>query len=197
MRLGQVAMEALRAEITGCLKPGDELVVACPVALKGTSVIAKNKKDKLAERFSAGFIQNCVSLRDDYGAGSIVWKIAQEADASALYAMGEGGFLSALWKMAEASEVGLEADFRKVPIRQETIEICEFFNLNPYQLISSGSMLIGTDHGSQLVDALAKEGIHAAVIGKAVEGNDRVIFNDGEKRFLEPPKADELYRAFD
>ena len=47
------------------------------------------------------------------------------------------------------------------------------------------------------MDALAKEGIHAAVIGKAVEGNDRVIFNDGEKRFLEPPKADELYRAFD
>ena len=40
MRLGQAAMEALRAEITGCLKPGDELVVACPVALKGTSVIA-------------------------------------------------------------------------------------------------------------------------------------------------------------
>ena len=39
MRLGQAAMEALRAEITGCLKPGDELVVACPVALKGTSVI--------------------------------------------------------------------------------------------------------------------------------------------------------------
>ena len=108
MRLGQAAMEALRAEITGCLKPGDELVVACPVALKGTSVIAKNKKDKLAERFSAGFIQNCISLRDDYGAGSIVWKIAQEAEASALYAMGEGGFLSALWKMAEASEVGLE-----------------------------------------------------------------------------------------
>ena len=81
MRLGQAAMEALRAEITGCLKPGDELVVACPVALKGTSVIAKNKKDKLAERFSAGFIQNCISLRDDYGAGSIVWKIAQESDA--------------------------------------------------------------------------------------------------------------------
>mgnify|MGYP000408830637 CR=1 FL=1 len=44
MRLGQAAMEALKAEITGCLQPGDELVVACPVALKGTSVIAENKK---------------------------------------------------------------------------------------------------------------------------------------------------------
>ena len=149
MRLGQAAMEALRAEITGCLKPGDELVVACPVALKGTSVIAKSKKDKLAERFSAGFIQNCIFLWDSYGAQrevesqtaaneqsdthsdtqagaqagqsekhSVVWKIAEEAGASALYAMGEGGFLSALWKMAEASEVGLEVDFRKVLIRQ-------------------------------------------------------------------------------
>lgn len=31
MRLGQAAMEALRAEITGCLQPGDELAVVCPV----------------------------------------------------------------------------------------------------------------------------------------------------------------------
>ncbi len=56
--------------------------------------------------------------------------------------MGEGGFLSALWKMAEASEVGLEADFRKVPIRQETIEVCEIFALNPYKLQADGAVLI-------------------------------------------------------
>ena len=165
MRLGQAVMEALRAEITGCLKPGDELVVACPVALKGTSVIAKNKKDKLAERFSAGFIQNCVSLWDAYGAGSIVWKIAQEADASALYAMGEGGFLSALWKMAEASEVGLEADFRKVPIRQETIEVCEIFDLNPYKLQADGAVLIGIRGGEALVQRLRNEGQTVAMTG--------------------------------
>ena len=42
MRLGQAAMEALRAEITGCLQPGDELAVVCPVGLKGTSIIAQS-----------------------------------------------------------------------------------------------------------------------------------------------------------
>ena len=216
MRLGQAAMEALRAEITGCLKPGDELVVACPVALKGTSVIAKNKKDKLAERFSAGFIQNCVSLRDDYGAGSIVWKIAQEADASALYAMGEGGFLSALWKiaqeaeasalyamgeggflsalwkMAEASEVGLEADFRKVPIRQETIEVCEIFDLNPYKLQADGAVLIGIRGGEALVQRLRNEGFMAEVIGQTNSGNDRLLYSGGSARYLERPAEDEL-----
>ena len=194
MRLGQAAMEALRAEITGCLKPGDELVVACPVALKGTSVIAKNKKDKLAERFSAGFIQNCVSLWDAYGAGSIVWKIAQEADASALYAMGEGGFLSALWKMAEASGVGLSADLRSVPIRQETIEICEIFDVNPYKLLSGGSILLGIQGGDAFVQELRREGIMAAVIGQTNSGNDRLLYSCGNARYLERPAEDEWKR---
>ena len=185
MRLGQAAMEALRAEITGCLKPGDELVVACPVALKGTSVIAKNKKDKLAERFSAGFIQNCVSLWDAYGAGSIVWKIAQEADANALYAMGEGGFLSALWKMAEASEVGLEADFRKVPIRQETIEVCEIFDLNPYKLQADGAVLIGIRGGEALVQRLRNEGFMAEVIGQTKPGDNMEQITADILKFIE------------
>ena len=51
-----------------------------------------------------------------YGVGenpeeSAAWETAKKAGATALYAMGEGGFLSALWKMAEASQVGLEMDF--------------------------------------------------------------------------------------
>ena len=225
MRLGQAAMEALRAEITGCLKPGDELVVACPVALKGTSVIAKSKKDKLAERFSAGFIQNCIFLWDSYGAQrevesqtavneqsdthsdtqagaqagqsekhSVVWKIAEEAGASALYAMGEGGFLSALWKMAEASEVGLEVDFRKVLIRQETIEVCEIFDLNPHKLQAEGSVLIGIRGGEALVQRLRNEGFMAEIIGQTNSGNDRLLYSGGSARYLERPAADEIYR---
>ena len=148
--------------------------------------------DKLAERFSAGFIQNCVSLWDAYRAGSIVWKIAQEADASALYAMGEGGFLSALWKMAEASEVGLEADFRKVPIRQETIEVCEIFDLNPYKLQADGAVLIGIRGGEALVQRLRNEGFVAEVIGQTNSGNDRLLYSGGSARYLERPAEDEL-----
>ncbi len=53
------------------------------------------------------------------------WKMAEAAGANALYAMGGGRLLSALWKMAEASQTGLTADLRHVPVRQETIEICE------------------------------------------------------------------------
>ena len=107
----------------------------------------------------------------------------------------EGGIFGALWEMAEASGVGLEIDLKKIPVRQESIEICEYFGINPYELISSGSMLIAASDGNMLVRNLEKEGIPAAVVGKAMEGNDRILINDGEVRFLEPPKTDELYKV--
>ena len=106
--------------------------------------------------------------------------------------MGEGGFLSALWKMAEASEVGLEADFRKVPIRQETIEVCEIFDLNPYKLQADGAVLIGICGGEALVQRLRNEGFMAEVIGQTNSGNDRLLYSGGSARYLERPTEDEL-----
>ncbi len=44
---------------------------------------------------------------------------------------------------------------------------------------------------------LERAGIPAAVIGKASAGNDRVLYQGEERRFLEPPKTDELYKAME
>ena len=107
----------------------------------------------------------------------------------------EGGIFGALWEMAEASGIGMEIDLKKIPVRQETIEICEYFDINPYELISSGCMLMAASDGNTIVRELEKAGIHAAVVGKAMEGNDRVLYAAGERRFLEPPKADDLYNV--
>ena len=108
----------------------------------------------------------------------------------------EGGIFGALWEVAVAGGVGLSVDLKKVPLKQETVEICEFFDLNPYQLISSGSMLIACDRGHDLVSHLEKLRIHSAVVGKFTDNNDKIIIYDaGETRYLEPPKTDELYKA--
>ncbi len=75
------------------------------------------------------------------------------------------------------------------------MEVCEFFGINPYQLISSGCMLMAAENGMTLQRELEKAGICASIIGKATEGNDRVLLNEDERRFLEPPKTDELYKV--
>ena len=121
--------------------------------------------------------------------------VAVRSGVSAMHDVTEGGIFGALWEMAEASGVGLEIDIKKIPIRQETVEVCEFFGINPYQLISSGCMLMAAEDGNMLVRELEKAGIPATIIGKATEGNDRVLINADEQRFLEPPKTDELYKV--
>ena len=120
--------------------------------------------------------------------------LAAEFGISAMHDVTEGGIYGALWEMAEASGIGLEIDLKAIPIRQETVEICEYFGLNPYYLISSGCMLMAGDRGHDLVRELEKAKIPAAVIGKAVEGKTRRILNGEEEAYLERPRTDELYR---
>lgn len=199
MKLGKEAMEALKAQVTGSLLPGDELVVAGAVGLRGTALLTAHKYTELKEYFSPGFLYGAKCLYADYGVGenvkeSAAWKMAEKAGARALFAMGEGGFLSALWKMAEASQVGLGADLRKVPIRQETIEICELFDLNPYKALSGGAVLLGIRGGEALVSEYRRMGLMAAVIGQTNEGNDRLLYSGENARYLERPAKDEILK---
>lgn len=195
MKLGQKAMEALQAEITGRLAAGDELVVVENIALKGTALLAEKKYEYLRGFFSEGFLHDAKGF-DTKGGGeeSREWKTALEAGASAMYAMGEGGVLSALWKMAEASQVGLRADLRKIPVRQETIEICERFDLNPYKLLSCGAILVGIRGGEALVQEYRRIGIPAAVIGQTNRENDRLLYSGENVRYLERPGQDEILK---
>ena len=68
------------------------------------------------------------------------------------------------------------------------MEICEYFDINPYELISSGCMLMAAPDGNGLVMALERAGIPATVIGKATEGNDRTIRSGEENVFWNRPK---------
>ena len=90
---------------------------------------------------------------------------------------------------------GLEMDFTKVPIRQETIEICEIFDVNPYKLQSEGTILIGVPAGEALVLELRRMGLMAAVIGQTNSGNDRMLYYNGNGRYLERPAKDEIYKV--
>ena len=96
--------------------------------------------------------------------------------------------------MAQAGNVGLDIDFRSIPVKQEIIELCEMYDINPYKLESDGALLIAADDADTLINLLEKEGIKAAVIGRATDNNDKVINNLDEVRYLDTPQRDEIYR---
>lgn len=177
------------------LKPSQELVMTKWAGLEGTAILAADMEEKLRTRYPLDLIESAKGMIEHISVVEEA-KIAREHGAVAMHDITEGGVFGALWEMAAASDVGLCVDLKKIPLRQETVEICEFFDLNPYMLISSGCMLMAADHGNELAEALQQAGIPAAVIGRVTAGHDRVIINEDERRFLEPPKTDELYKAY-
>ncbi len=190
--IGKVKKEELIT--TSGARPGDDVVITKWIGLEGTAIIAGEKEEELSRRFNPSFMKEAMgfsrllSVVKDAG-------IAKSIGVSSMHDITEGGVFGALWEVAQASGTGLSIDLKEIPIRQETVEICEFFGISPYELVSSGSMLITSPKGHDIVRALKKEGINAAVVGKVTEGNDRIHVNGDEIRYLEPPKSDELYKV--
>ncbi len=175
------------------VRPGMDIVATKWVGLEGTAILAKEKEAELRSRYSQPFIDVAKTFRQ-YMSILPEAAVAAQSGVGAMHDMSEGGVFGALWELAESAGVGLEIDLKKIPIRQETIEICEYFDLNPYKILSGGSLLIATEDGNGLVMELEKAGVPAVIIGKATDSRDRVFVNEDERRFLETTQTDELYQ---
>lgn len=168
------------------IEPDMDIVVTKWIGLEEAAILIERDENKTAlrEKFSEQYLRpvfeyiNWLCVEDEA-------IIALDNGVIAMHDISEGGIFTALWDLAEGSGCGLSVDLRKIPIRQDTVEVMEFFHINPYKAKSSGSMLMVTKNGSELVKALEEQGIPAVVIGTTTDNNDKIIHNEDEIRFLD------------
>ena len=175
-------------------KADQDIVMSKWIGMEGSVAIVATKEKALLERFPKAMIDKIKKTLPNCCCASEA-ALAVKSGVSAMHDVSSGGIYGALYELSEAAGVGLEIDLRAIPIKQETVEICEYLGLNPYYLKSGGSMLMVCDHGQELVRLLEKEGIFAAVIGRTTSDNAKAVINEGEVSYLERPKADELLKV--
>lgn len=176
--------------------PGQDIVVSKWIGLQGTAVVARRNRERLLERYPAYFVEEAMGF-DRYLSILPEAAVAVEAGVCAMHDASEGGIFGALWEMAEEAGVGMRVDMRKLPLRQETVEVCECCNLNPYELMSGGCLLMTAPDGPALLAALEKAGIPGTIVGKVTAGNDRVLLCGDEIRYMERPKQDNIWSMQD
>lgn len=172
--------------------PGQDVVLSKWIGLEGTALLAKGNRARLLKRYPAYLVEEA----EGFGRYlSIVpeAEIAADFGIGAMHDASEGGILGALWELAEGAGVGLTIDMRKLPLRQETVEVCECCGVNPYELLAGGCLIMTAQDGPGLAAALEREGIPAALVGKVTEGNDRILINGDEIRYMDRPKRDGIY----
>ena len=185
------AMGYVRKEIASGIfdkaKAGQDIVMTKWIGISDTVRLAQEREEELLSRYPLFFIKSAQNLEQYY---SVIPEAATavKSGVSAMHDVAGGGIFGALWDLGERFDVGLQVELKKIPIKQETVEVCEFFGYNPYEIRSDGALLMITDDSHALLELLAEQGIVAAVIGVTTDGNDKVILNEDEKRFLEPPR---------
>lgn len=172
------------------MQAGDDIVMTKWAALEGSAIIASDHAPLLAG-LPAALVRTAATFIDHL---SVVpeGRIARDSGATQMHDITEGGVFGAAWEMAALSGCGIVLDPEKIPLREETRAICRHLSLDPFRLISSGSMLIACRDAGLLIAACEAAGIPAACIGKA--GGSGLRLPDGSE--IAPPQADELYRLF-
>lgn len=177
---------------------GDILVLTKDAALEGTSILATELSEELGRRgVSSSTLKRASAFINDI---SIVNEamLAAEGGAKAMHDPTEGGLLGGVQEMALASDNGFLIYEDRIPLRKETLEICEALGIDPLRLISSGSLLISVDENKVdgLIARLREKGIDATPIGKLTDKSEgmRLVRKGGTIEEVKEPVIDELWR---
>ena len=197
--LGEVAREKLVS--TSGAKPGDAIILTKGVAVEGTTIIAREKREELRQRGnSKEFIRNCQNFLHKPGL-SVVRDalLANQFVVHAMHDPTEGGLSAGLYEVAQASRVGLLVDRGKIPILEESGILCEEYGLDPLKTIASGALLIIAPPKSvdSITSVLARHKILAATIGEIKEKNQGLkIVTAGRIEDLDFSAKDEITKIF-
>lgn len=171
---------------------GEELLLCGYAGLEGTLRILDESEEELGTRFVPAFMEKAKLLREKLVLPDQILSVKEQV--SDIRQIGSGGILAALWELGEELQTGFDIDFSKIALKQETVEICEFYQLNPYLMTSAGSFLLVTGQSEEVIACLAEQGVSAVRLGCMKDQNARVIKNGEETRYLDRPAADELAR---
>lgn len=184
---------------SGGAKPGDAIILTKSAGLEGTAILAADRYELLRNNFSKEFLESAKKFFERISVVEEAVLAFKTGGVNAMHDPTEGGVAGGIHELADASNLGVKVFEEKIPVAKETSEICGFFEIDPLQLISSGTLLIAAkpELAEKIVGRLAGRKIEASVIGEFLAfPRDRVLVRkDGTETDLVRPKSDHLWRA--
>ncbi|MCR5509799.1 MAG: hypothetical protein K6F54_02440 [Lachnospiraceae bacterium] len=180
---------------------GAGIVMTGFAGASGTVILSAGHEEDLKKHFNDSY---CDRIRNVPLAGTedlrtlceIFAKETDSEDAGTNYIrpVGEGGVYAALWDLSEDMKLGFDVELKSIPILQETVELCNCLDADPYELRGDGAFLIVTADPEGLMGRLSERNMDSALIGCLTRERSRAIINRDEIRCLNRPDMDEILR---
>lgn len=178
-------------------RPGDDIVMTKGPAIEATALLVNFYPEFFKSKLAGDLFQEAYDM---------YWKMscwrdgltASEIGVHAMHDATEGGVWGALVELAEASRVKIEVNEERLFMNRAVEAVTRLVGIDPWSSISEGTLIIATDRGEEVVEALRRAGIEASIIGRASAGGPGVVLRrrGGWAEPLEHPREDPFWRAF-
>jgi len=183
----------------GGARPGDKIILTKSAGIEGTAILASDREDQLKNVLNPTVLQNAKEFYHQISVVRDAITAFKTGGVDAMHDPTEGGVIGGVYEMAEASKLGVKIFEEKIPVQHETAEICEFFGVDPLQLISSGALLISAkpEFAEKIAERLEYERIPTSLVGEFLEDSESrmIIRKGGVIRTLPKPSSDHLWLA--
>jgi hydrogenase expression/formation protein HypE len=183
----------------GGARIGDRIILTKGTGIEGTAILASDRRTELLKVFDENFLNQAENFFEQISVVKDALTAFKMGGISAMHDPTEGGVAGGLHEVADAANIGFNVYEEKILIPEETHKICAHFNLDPLQLISSGSLLIVAkeEKTDKIISSLSKNNIQSSIIGEITKPaiGRNLLTKTGEKIELVKPVSDHLWKA--
>ena len=181
------------------IESGDAVLLTQGIAIEGTAILASAKREVLAKTTDAQMLSQSLTLRDDPGISVVKAALTacRSADIHGMHDPTEGGIVTALWELGQASRHGMKIEGEAIPVLAETRRFCDILDIDPFGLIASGALLIVVrpKDAETVISSLSSVSIPCTRIGRIVPEDEGLTISRGGKFGpLQPFERDELVK---
>lgn len=177
------------------VKNNDIICISKDIALEGTVIIASEKNDITLSNKELEEIKELsqqISIVDEA-------LLAKKFNVKFMHDITEGGIYGALWESSEFLHKKFVVEKELIPIRDISKKICNYYDIDPYRLISSGSivMIFDEDDFFEYKLECEKKNIKITKIGYISSGKNVEVIHDSLDNVeeIKNTTTDELYKV--
>ena len=174
-------------------RPGQKVLVTKGPAIEATGLLSIQFEEILD--LEDGAMETAKDRFYDMSPVEDALVAAAAGPVTAMHDATEGGIYGGLHEIARAGGVRIDVDRGSIPVLNGVEETCAAFDIDPWTSISEGTLLatVEEDGADDVLGALEREGIPAAIVGETTEGEG--VYFDGEP--VERPERDPFWGAFE
>ena len=172
-----IALGADDAYVTPTMaRPGDRVVVTKGAAIEATALFAatfprsaRGRRGRRGRSAADALFEQMTVVPEARDRRRV--RRSGTRGVTSMHDATEGGVLGGLLEVAVASEVGMRIELDAIPVRPEVRAVCDHVGIDPYTSITEGTLIATVVPSARdgYVEALADEGIDAAIVGDVTE----------------------------